>query len=187
MELSKKLERWCTIYAKLLLVLFVALAVQSCKRPNYDLPYSYPENAPEVWKLAWQHGCRSGFSVYGNLWYKTWYHFEQDVSRIDDPIYYKGWMDSFNYCRAYINRSLAGDSVGAAQDSIALFSNSRIGTITGNKRDSKAVNGSDRLFGNLFRGVDAPGWNEEWKGYNGEESCDWLGRCGSAKRGDYEL
>ena len=61
-----------------------------------------PENAPETYKIGWQHGCESGLTVKSNDFYKSFYRLRQDINLLHDPYYYNAWKSSFDYCRAYV-------------------------------------------------------------------------------------
>lgn len=148
----------------------------------YDLPYSYDPNAPETWKLGWQHGCESGYSVYGTNFYSTIYKFKQDVTRINDTYYYKAWNDGFNICRAYANRALGGDSKKRKDPAVFTPDDMRI-TQTGLRDDQPILKtglfggtSGVGLFGDAFD-MQTPGYGSTAWGANVDE-CDWLGRCG---------
>ncbi len=51
---------------------------------------------------GWVDGCHTGIGVSSNSWYKRYYTFKQDAMKAQEPVYYKGWKDSFNYCQRYI-------------------------------------------------------------------------------------
>ena len=34
-------------------------------------------------------------------YYKTFYGYKQDPYKIDNPTYYKAWIDAYTYCRQY--------------------------------------------------------------------------------------
>lgn len=53
---------------------------------------------------GWKHGCHTGISSSANQWYKMHYGFQQDPILAQDPIYYKGWKDSYDYCSRYIHQ-----------------------------------------------------------------------------------
>ena len=179
-------------YTHILIIIALSLMLASCfarSSPVYDLPYSYDPNAPETWKLGWQHGCESGLSVYGSDYYKSIYKFKQDVTRVNDNFYYKGWNDSFNFCRSYINRTLAGDS--KSRDVVpALFSSDNLDITRAGKRDDLAIlksgifSGTDSkgMFGNAFT-LYTPGYGSTAWGASVDE-CDWLNRCGADKPKD---
>lgn len=50
---------------------------------------------------GWKDGCHTGISAGANQWYKMHYKFKQDPILAQDPIYYKGWKDAFDYCARY--------------------------------------------------------------------------------------
>lgn len=143
----------------------------------YGLPYDTPKNAPPEWKLGWEHGCKSGYSAYGADFHKSIYSFTQDVKMIQNADYSKAWTDGFNYCRAFINRYLAGESFSNVPDGeySKIFSTRNFNLKGFNLRNEKDVVSKGLGLG-IFDGVDPPGWGE-WK-WGGDVSCehDWLGR-----------
>lgn len=179
-------------YLNFIFITFLSFSLSACfakSSPLYDLPYSYDPGAPETWKLGWQHGCKSGLSAYGSDYYKSIYKFTQDVTRINDKLYYKGWNDSFNFCRSYVNRGLAGTS--KSRDSVpALFAGSSLDITRAGKRDDPAIlktgifSGYDNkgLFGDAFT-LYTPGYGSTAWGSQVDE-CDWLNRCGDDKPKD---
>jgi hypothetical protein len=102
-------------------------------------------------------------------------------------------MDSFNYCRHYINRYLAGESFSYKEIPAAISSTSLNITPSG-LRDSRSLtadgifrssNTDQGLFGSVFTGY-APGSGPtSWGGSIDE--CDWLGRCGGDKPADWHF
>jgi hypothetical protein len=176
---------------KILTVSFLALMLNACilsSRPLYELPTTYDEEAPDIWKLAWQDGCQSGYSVYGNSMFKQMYKFKQDVTKMSNPTYYKGWRDAFNYCRAYVNRYLAGESK-TTEESPKVLSDNSLDFKFGNKRDDagilkRGLFSSGKDTGGLFSGI----FTLSVPGYDGipntDGSCDWLNRCGDDKPKD---
>ncbi len=180
---------------KKLITLILLLLLTSCttvltgKAPIYDLPYATDPNAPPIWKLGWQHGCYSGFSAFGNEFYKSQYKFTQDMRYVRDETYFKGWMDAFNYCRAYVNRSLAGDEL-SYEENPTLFSTKSLDITTGNKRDDPRIyktgffsgRSNEGFFSSMFD-VKIPGYGSTAWGASADE-CDWLNRCGADKPKD---
>ncbi len=164
----------------ILLVMVIALVTQGCSRPStpYDLPYKAPKNAPPEYRLGWEHGCKSGFVAYGNAYYKSLYDFTQDVEKMKNLTYSRAWTDSYHYCRAYVNRLLAGYSFRKRKDgdAPAVFSNSRINFLrpTEDTRDDAVIKKKGLGFG-IFDGVDSPGWGSQ--AWGSDVSCqqDWLG------------
>ncbi len=129
------------------------------------------ENAPPEYKQGWADGCESGYSAYGELYYKTFYKFKQDSKMIDNPTYYKAWIDSFNYCRSYINRYMAdGMWFGKGfdkSDDPNVFNSTGL-------NDDNAVESKWGLSFGVFEGYSLPGWGGI--GYDGGNDSDWLGR-----------
>ena len=177
---------------KIITTFFAAKMLSACilsSAPVYDLPYSYDENAPDIWKLAWEHGCKSGLSAYGNNFYKTFYKLTQDVDKMKNPTYLKGWKDSFNHCRSYVNRYLAGES-RSSEEIPAVIGNSNIDFKGGNKRDDPVLlkagftgTSDQALLAEMFN-FTIPGWGETARIVRGDPDCDWLNRCGADKPQD---
>ena len=174
-----------------ILVISTVLLLTSCftrSNPTYDLLYSYDPDAPETWKLGWQHGCESGYTAYGTNIYGSMYTFKQDVTRINDQYYYKAWNDAFNICRAYINRYTGGDSKVRKNPAVFTSDDLRI-TNTGLRDDAPITKtglfsgtSGTGLFGDAFD-LQTPGYGSTAWGANVDE-CDWLNRCGSDKPKD---
>lgn len=144
---------------------------------TYDMPYAYPDDAPPEWKKGWEQGCKSGFSAYGNMWYKTLYNFEQDTTLLDNAYYSKSWLDAFNYCRGYINRLLAGETNSGRKTS-EIFSTDSLAFPGGDLRDTSLVNKRYGLeLDPWYGGIDAPG-TAGATGWGNSVPCqgDWLGR-----------
>lgn len=183
-------------YIKLLSLLALLVCVQSCafaSRPVYDLPYSYDEKAPDMWKLGWQQGCKSGFSVYGTNFHRALYKYTQDVEKMKDGTYYKAWLDSFNYCRHYMNRYLAGESL-SHQTVPGVFSSKSLNITSSGLRDNRPLTttglfSSEKtnkgLFSDMFEfnllGHGSTAWGAS------VDECDWLNRCGSDKPADWHF
>lgn len=177
---------------KLLLTSIFCLFLSSCfllTTEPYELPTSYNKNAPPEWKLGWQHGCESGYSAYGNNWYKTMYKFKQDVSMIKNEFYFKGWNDGFNFCRSYINRRLSGNNL-EFEETPTLFSTTNLNVTNAGRRDDSPIlktgflGGQDNkgFFGDAFT-VYTPGYGSMSWGANASR-CDWLNRCGDDQPND---
>ncbi len=60
-----------------------------------------PPGSP-IFQKGWDDGCESGLSAYGGSRYKTAYGFQQDLSLVDNPEYYRAWKDAYTYCRWYV-------------------------------------------------------------------------------------
>ena len=174
--------------AKIFCIFLLLGSLNACafySRPLYDAPYTYDENAPDIWKLGWQHGCKSGFAAYGNSYYKTLYNFEQDIEKVKNPTYFKAWMDSLNYCRSIINRSLAGSSITGAPKRSGIFANKGFNITSGNKRDDQAIfktglfegTSDEGFFGSMFN-FNLPGWSPDK-----EAGCGFLVPCTPSEEG----
>lgn len=178
-------------------VLLTVLSLCSCDyaftgKPTYDLPYQVDESAPPLYKLGWQHGCYSGFSAYGNNWYKSQYKFTQDMRYVGEDMYFKPWTDGFNYCRAYVNRTLAGDRKVDYQENPTLFSTTGLTITSGNLRDDPTIyktgifggrSSEGMIGGGPFNAVKLP-WMGSAAWGASVDSCDWLNRCGDDKPKD---
>ncbi len=157
-------------------------------KPTYDLPYEVDPTAPPLYKLGWQHGCYSGFSAYGNNWYKSQYKFTQDMRYVHEDMYFKPWTDGFNYCRAYINRTLSGDP-RKNQENPTLFSTDSLNITSGNLRDDPAIYKTGVFSGRSTEGVIGGGpfnavklpWLGSAAWGESVDECDWLNRCGDDK------
>lgn len=174
---------------KIFMMVLLMANLQSCSTPVYDLPYKVQEDAPPMWKLGWEHGCKTGLSAYGNDVYKTFYNYTQDVTKMKDVYYSKGWTDSFNFCRAYVNRYLAGESF-SKEPVPTLFSTSNLNVKSqGQRRNDRVAIGAGyftpiqenqsffEVYDNQFM---APGFGStEWgsDAAIGSAHCDYLGRC----------
>lgn len=177
-------------------IIAIVFILQSCSAPLYDLPYSVPANAPPLWKKAWEDGCKTGLSAYGNDYLKSFYEFTQDTPMMKDPTYSKGWTDSFNFCRAYVNRTLAGETF-SKEERPTLLSTRNLNLKMGNRRNDRDVMGTGYLshiqenkpFVNLFvNEVYAPGYGStEWGSDSVIGDCDWLDRCGKDKPADWHF
>lgn len=172
----------------------IVLVLCSCAartKPSYDVTVTYDESAPPEWKLGWQHGCESGFSAYGNNYYKTLYKFHQDVSMVKNEYYFKAWNDGFNFCRAYINRNLSGD-YKSYEAVPSLLSPNNLDITQGKRRDDSPVvkqsvfggggKAEEGLFHDMFN-VKTPGFGSTAWGAS-VNKCDWLNRCGEDKPKD---
>lgn len=182
----------CIIKSFCFVVLFAF--TQSCalqSEPIYDLPYSYSDDAPDMWKLGWQHGCKSGFTAYGSDYHRTLYKFTQDVERMKDTMYYKAWLDSFNYCRHYINKYLSDDSA-SYQSTPGVFSDSSLEIMGGDRRQNRSLTATGLFssektnkgfFGDSIFNTDlqSNSWGKNVK------KCDWLNRCGDDAPADWHF
>ncbi len=176
------------IFVTLLSVMFL-VSCAAAVSPSYDMTVSYQEDAPDEWKLGWQHGCESGLSVYGNNYYKTLYKFKQDVSMLKNEYYFKSWNDSFNYCRSAINRRLSGDTL-SNEEVPSLFSTKDLNITQGMKRDNAPITKQGFMFGGAERGLFSDMFDVKLMGQGSTawgasvDKCDWLNRCGKDKPKD---
>lgn len=67
-----------------------------------------PEGPPNF-KLGWQDGCETGIATTGNHFQKFFYTFKQDSTLAQDPQYYTGWKNGWNYCQRYIFQYMKRD------------------------------------------------------------------------------
>lgn len=54
-------------------------------------------------KQGWDDGCESGYAVYGNHYYKAWYDYKRDATKVGDTQYEMNWYEGYNYCRQQAN------------------------------------------------------------------------------------
>lgn len=92
-------------------------------RPTPIGMHDAPENAPPNYKQGWADGCESGYSAFGNSFYKTVYRLKKDRSLVNDRIYLRAWTDAFDYCRSKVNRELMeglfwGPAFGGGQEGV---------------------------------------------------------------------
>ncbi|MET0155123.1 MAG: hypothetical protein ABW189_03340 [Rickettsiales bacterium] len=66
------------------------------KPPNLGGP---PDDAPEVYKLGWNDGCKTGMGTMVTGAYKAFYKFTVHSELYGDPMYYNVWKDAYTYCR----------------------------------------------------------------------------------------
>jgi len=134
-----------------------------------------PENAPPQYQEGWKDGCESGMAAYGNYYYKTFYKIKSNSKLLSSPIYYNAWVDSFNYCRHYMNRyQLTGFWFGeggghAPEEGENEFS-------SGSLRSDDEMKQRGFSLPGMFDGVNSPGWGETGFGGSVENKEDWLGR-----------
>ncbi len=95
-----------TYYFFRLSAVVLLCAVAACAPKNYMQMPKAPEGPPE-YQQAWNDGCESGFSTYGNSMYKAFYHYKMDMNLRNNEIYYRTWSDAFHYCRAWVKPDLA--------------------------------------------------------------------------------
>lgn len=86
----------------LILSLFGCYGAPKQVKPAAWIFNHMPKNASETFQKGWKDGCESGMASMTNAAYKTFYHFKQDPELREDPVYYKAWKDTWDYCRHYI-------------------------------------------------------------------------------------
>jgi len=92
--------KYLTILATIFLLSGCYSAPHAVK-PHGWLFKQVPQDAPNKYKLGWKDGCESGLSSMTNTAYKTFYSFKQDPVLRENPVYYKAWKDTYNFCRHY--------------------------------------------------------------------------------------
>lgn len=60
-----------------------------------------PDNAPKDYKQGWYDGCITGLSTMSQVYYKDFYGYKQDYTKVDNVMYYQAWKDAYTYCRQY--------------------------------------------------------------------------------------
>ena len=165
------------------LVFLVSVMLAACSGGGKPQPtfFKMPEYKDEIQNKAFKEGCESGFSVYGNTYWRTFYHYKSDLKLMNsNKIYSRIWWDSFNYCRHYVNRYLmdgyfSAEGPGSGKDE----------NFNGNLRNTKFIESKGFTFP-LWDGLNTPGWGEhtwggsvggaDWLGRSGKDKVDWLGR-----------
>ncbi|MBL0319492.1 MAG: hypothetical protein IPP74_09445 [Alphaproteobacteria bacterium] len=66
----------------------------------WTLNMTPPPGEPD-YQQGWVDGCTSGISGFGNQFYKNFYDWKQDPSKVNNPVYYQVWKDAYAYCRTY--------------------------------------------------------------------------------------
>lgn len=159
-------------FTKTVIVLLLATSLSGCFdlerfqnfgwKPKPAFIGHAPENASPVYKKGWEQGCESGLAAYGNYYYKTFYHFTHDPELIDNGQYYKAWGDAFNYCRAYVNRYLAGGFLfgeGFNTSDPETFGNAAL------RSNRDIEDGGFTGFPPFMQAVSPPGWGDtSWGG-----------------------
>ena len=54
----------------------------------WTLNMTPPPGEPD-YQQGWSDGCESGISGYGNQFYKNFYDWKQDPSKVTNPVYFK--------------------------------------------------------------------------------------------------
>lgn len=179
----------------LLVILLLVIMTAACKPRPFGMAYA-PSDAPPMYQDGWEDGCSSGLAAYGNDVYKAFYSYKQDVQKIKDRTYYKAWIDSFNYCRAYVNRYLIdgywsqdGFEEGDMRSrkvmegaSLGIGSNPlNTPGYYGEGPFSTGFQGLNRNLTGSFFSTD----ESDWLGREG--STDWLGRTSESSPGEFGL
>ena len=160
---------------KYLIILIVGLlALGGCRKP---LPthFEKPKGGGELYQKAWAEGCESGFSVYGNDYWRSFYHYKSDIKLMNtNKLYSRIWWDSFNYCRHYVNRYLQDGFWGSES-----FGSGKRENFNKDLRNTKVIEVEGFSFPN-WDGATTPGWGSHAWGAQ-VESSDWLWREGKDK------
>jgi hypothetical protein len=61
-------------------------------------------------RQGWEDGCYSGYAVYGNHYYKAWYDYKRDATKVGDKQYEMNWYEGYHFCRQSAN-TLTNDGV----------------------------------------------------------------------------
>lgn len=85
----------------LLLGLSGCYHIPKAMKPGAWMMDQVPKNAPANYRQGWLDGCQTGLASMSNSFYKTFWHFTQDATLRKDPLYYKTWVDTYNFCRHY--------------------------------------------------------------------------------------
>jgi hypothetical protein len=100
---------------------------------------------PKEWYAGYQDGCESGYSAYGNDYYKTFYKFRRDPKLSKYKYYDAGWRDAFNYCRHALGRHLIyGLYSTNIEDASANQDYTFRSPLTGYSLRNEATTGEDR-------------------------------------------
>jgi hypothetical protein len=90
----------------LLLLLFVAgCGLVTPPKPLYVRMHTdtlTADHNPSA-RQGWDDGCESGYAVYGNHFYKTWYDYKRDATKVGDRQYEMNWYEGYHFCRQAIN------------------------------------------------------------------------------------
>lgn len=92
---------------RIIAILITVFLLSGCySAPDPIKPMSWlfqqmPEDAPNKYKLGWKDGCESGLANMTSTTYKTFYSFKQNAELRRDPLYYKAWKDTYDFCRHY--------------------------------------------------------------------------------------
>lgn len=86
-----------------LAIMAFCLLLTACPRPLMPpLMPDPPKGGPPEFQEGWKDGCETGLAQHGSSPYRTSFSFYQNPNLVMNPIYYKAWKDSENYCRTYI-------------------------------------------------------------------------------------
>ncbi len=158
-------------------MVMMIVIVAGCKPRPWTMAHA-PEDATPQYKQGWEDGCGSGMAAYGNDVYKAAYEFKQDPKMVNHPLYFRAWIDGYQYCRPFINRYLNdGFWGGVGFDQTVNLRNRDVTLGPGlnffsNERE-------DGEFGRPIYGFNANYWGDEggdWLGRTSDNQTDWLGR-----------
>lgn len=160
--------------SKILIIIVIGIAISGCRKP---LPthFEYPKGGGPVYQKAWHEGCESGFSAYGNDYWRSFYHYKADIKLMNsNKLYSRIWWDSFNFCRHYVNRYQMDGFWGGAG-----FGAGKRENFNQDLRNPKVIQEAGFSMP-YWGGADIPGWGGMAWGSDVEGS-DWLGREGDMK------
>lgn len=93
-------------FGLVLVLLFVsACGIVTAPKPIYNRIHTDQLSAdhnPSA-RQGWEDGCHSGYAVYGNHYYKAWYDYRRDPSKVGDRQYEMNWYEGYHFCRQTIN------------------------------------------------------------------------------------
>jgi hypothetical protein len=103
-----------THFRNIIILMVIILSASGCKnmlKPNppsmswmWDGPPPRKDGEPynQLYIDGWKDGCETGADASTTTFYRSFLTFRQDPIKAQDPVYYKGWKDSFNYCGRYL-------------------------------------------------------------------------------------
>lgn len=95
-------------YAIILCLVLLSGVTEGCSfRPRVGPPWMHKmltqgPPGPTNFQLGWRDGCETGIAASANTFQRQFYRFKQDSTLAQDPTYYTGWRNAFNYCQRYV-------------------------------------------------------------------------------------
>ena len=118
-----------TIIAGLICMTAGCYNTPTALKPGAWMLDQVPKNAPPNFKQGWLDGCQTGLASMTNSYYKTFWHFTQSATLRRDPLYYKTWVDTYNFCRHYAYGTLRQANVRMKlPEESNVFQNNLFGT-----------------------------------------------------------